>query len=398
MPNVFDAILEGARGPQGQVLWRRLIPKDSLLHYWMNYVALTEAPQSYAMATGLAMFGALLRRNLRIQQGKDVQTFPNVSTILVGPSGIGKDTIINSMMKVVNSVDSTLEIGGVTIETIYEQLLKRGDPACAIFPAKELSDLFGKKDYQAGMIQNITDLLSTGNAKDVSTRSRPNAIIRRPTLTMVGGSTAEWLQSEMPNGTLDGGFIPRFAVFVEYKPYQSVPIVGVSNLPEDRRLAEESYDTFIDGLGWLLKKFNRPRVAIIDEEALDYYTNFYNQRLKLFPETVKSYANRSRDLVLKYAMLSAAFRGTVVIETQDVKFGVALISIISERLEPLVIPPTLEGRCVQYILGRLPINRRQLVWDLNSNKFTRQIQTAAISTLVDSGRMKGLGELWVPGP
>jgi len=184
-----------------------LIPKDSLLLEWCKILSTTEVPVSYQVACGVSLIGVLCKRSVYIDQqpigGVGWKVYPNQSVMLVGPSGIGKDTAINFTQRQLEKYGSIPIIGGRTIEALYQRLISIGDPAVAYLPIGELTSFLGGKDYQKSMTQEITNLLSSNESVDISNKgdltfSGPK-VIKRPTITMHCGSTIEWLHKAMPS-------------------------------------------------------------------------------------------------------------------------------------------------------------------------------------------------------
>lgn len=183
------------------------IPRDSLLHEWVTYLSATEIPFSYQVAAGLSVLGACLKRQRWVDQ-MEWRVYPNQSVLFIGPSGVGKDTVINRCQKVMESMHPYTRVpvlGGKTKEAIDAQLAMLPKPAAAFIPAGELTAFFGKAEYQANLLTGMTDLLSGGEKVDITTkgsmalREGKSTCIYQPTLTMHGGSTVEWLHKNMPD-------------------------------------------------------------------------------------------------------------------------------------------------------------------------------------------------------
>jgi hypothetical protein len=268
--------------------------------------------------------------------------------LLVGPSGIGKDVAINSSREVLENLkgfNRDTIIGGVTSEAWKDQLMKLqdsvGSPVIAMLQANELTAVLGGKDYQKSMVQEVTDLLSTGASVDISTKSAGKLVIYGPTLTMLAGSTADWLQKAMPEGSMEGGLLPRFLIVVEHYTDRFVPLVKYHVSSSERKLAAFGRDRFLEKL---LDHSNRvlkyPQEIAIVPDAADVYTNWYYNRFKLFSTSVQPYANRSRDQVLRIAMLCAISRGHNWIDVEDMEFGVDLMMFVGQRIEGVLKPPS----------------------------------------------------------
>jgi hypothetical protein len=257
-----------------------------------------------------------------------------------------------------------------------------GDPAACYVPIRELASFFGSKDYQSSMIQEFTDLLSTGESKDISTKSdivmTGPKIIKRPTLTVHAGSTEEWLHTAMPDGTLEGGFLGRFLIVVEQLGRKQVPLIKHEHSSvEDRQLRKEASERWHAHLTEMLKACSVGHEMILFEEARDLYTNWYFNRFKLFSKAILPYANRSRDTVLRMGMLSALSRGHWGwIEDVDIQFGIDVLADVAKAIDRAILPPTLEAKVAEEILQILPASMKEIVKLLGRKYQTKVLQAA----------------------
>jgi hypothetical protein len=317
----------------------------------------------------------LLKRNAYVDQ-VNWKIFPNLSVLLIGPSGVGKDTAIDAAQKVITDVGGLKVVGGRTIECLYDALYGLGDPASCYLPAQELTSFLGSKDYQQGMVQELTDLLSTKDQKDISTKSAPNRFVRRPTITMHAGSTEEWFQNAMPEGSLEGGMWPRFLIVYEEYASKAIPLVKL--LPKSQvQQARHAYDNFIENVKDVMHNFARkPREVHLLNEAAELYENWYRNRFTLFSKAVQPYANRSRDQVLRLAMLCAVSRKHDFVDGKDMIFGIDLMQYVAKTIDRVMKPATLEARIAKDIVGMLPCRFPVMIERLRKIHKHRDIMTA----------------------
>lgn len=373
------------------------IPQDSILRDFCFYLSLTEIPISYQIAGGLSTIGALIRRNRWVDQ-VDWRVYPNQSVLFIGPSGVGKDTIINRCQSTVNSLTGQSRvpvIGGVTMELIHARLAVLAKPAAAYIPAPEMTAFFGKADYQANMLTGMTNLLSNGELVDISTKGSYNAqggastYIVQPTITMHAGSTVEWLHRGMPDGTLEGGFLGRFLIVIEEFGGRFVPLVKSSRTRAELAELKKRLSAWHTGCEDIIAKCKVARELILYTEAEDAYSNWYYNRFKLFSKAVMPYANRSRDMVLRLAMLMALSRGhDRYIEEEDVEFAISLIAEIAGKIDKVVLPPSVEAKLGEQILAILPATQAEIYNTLGMRYSIAKMIDPALQQLRTIGKVR----------
>lgn len=356
------------------------ISKDSILHDWTESLILTEIPYSYQVLAGMSMVGSMLGRRVWFDD-IDWKTYCNLSVLLVGPSGIGKDTIINICINVIDQVGIPAIVGGRTIEVIYDQLLALGDPAVAFVPAGELVNFLGNKDYQSGKAQELTDLLSTNAYMDVRTKSKPDAIIKNPTISMIAGSTPKWLHVGMPEGAIEGGFLPRFVIISEKYGQQHRPWPKfINNNKDEANYVKNKRKEFVTRLRTILKELPTTVEMFPLGNARENFYRWYIDRFEKFSPLVIEYANRARGQATKLAMISAVCRGRDRIDEQDVKLALDIMSYVGERIDSAAVPPTRERECANALRAELPAYMNYLMKQL-SKKFELRTIKAALELL-----------------
>lgn len=374
------------------------LPVDSIFHLWAKAYSIVETPLSYTLACGMAAFGAMLKRQTYLDQ-VNWKVFPNMSVLLVGPSGLGKDTAINEAKKFMNTLGYIPDVYGKTMEQVHKNLLEVGKedfdtPAAGYVIAAELTAFLGGKDYQKSMTQELTDLLSTNDSLDVSIKSEGKKVIHKPTVTMFAGSTEEWLHKAMPSGALDGGLFPRFLVVCEHG-YEAIQRpVAFPAYSNDRNEVEEAMaakQAFLEQADKHIRRFYRRIEECVPlPSAREVYENWYRNRLgknSKFSAAVMPYANRSRDQVHRIAIICAASRGHNYIEVEDYEFAISVMNSVAQRIERAVKPPTVEAQIGRAILPLLPAVHQEIMRSL-TERYTGKQVLEAIVTLMSAGQIK----------
>jgi hypothetical protein len=333
------------------------LPPDSILHDWIATFDNTEIWRSWRIATGLAVVGAACGRNIWFPYGNAGVIWPNTSVLLVGGSGKGKDTINAPATEILSNANVPY-VAGKTMESVHLSLHRLGDPAVGYIFAGELKEFLGSKDYQSGILEGITNILSNNTKVDITTKqdlvTGSPRYIRNPTLTMFAGSTITWLQKI--DGIMDSGFLPRFIVAVELGDKEKfIPNPGRYESIAERKRITEAKINFQEKIIELKKRYETcPAPFTEDLDGEYYFTNWYANRHSYFPPTLEAYAERSGNLMRKIAMLMAVSRGNHYIEAQDYKFASAFMIHGATRLETAVIPTRIEVTCSRDIFTILP--------------------------------------------
>ena len=359
---------------------------------------MTENPLGYQIAAGYSMLGALLWRGIGFNQGMWI-VYPNISVMFIGPSGVGKDTIISAVNRTIHQCkgDDYVRdrvIQGKTMEFIASKLSKL-QPACAIIKAPELTALIGGKDYQKSMVQEITDLLSdTSDVIDLSTKGE-SRIIRDPAITMLAGSTIPWIQKAMPNGALEGGFFGRFLIVVEERPDKYVALPYYQTSIKQRNLQQQYYNEFLVKLFDILNKFNPHGFTYITptHEAQQLYTNWYENRFNTFSSRTQDYASRSKNTVLKIAMVNAVSCGRSIIYPEDVQVGIHILNYVAQTIESVLCKAPKEVELGKEIVKVLPATTSEIIKQF-MNTYPKDEIVRALGLLLDTGEVVQDKKVW----
>ena len=156
---------------------------------------------AYAYATFLTLSGFTLGRRIYVE--RRVKLYPNFYTCLVGPSAESrKSTIMNfgvNTMDVdtVNTLTTVLGLIGI-LDRSGGNILVQLD---------ELSTFLTqtKKDYAKELAQVLTTLYDNPRVIQNNSHKTPLSV-KNPTLSILSGSTIEWLQTSLTVGDILGGF------------------------------------------------------------------------------------------------------------------------------------------------------------------------------------------------
>jgi hypothetical protein len=350
-----------------------LIPKDSFIPEWIQCWPFSEAPESYQILTAISAMGAVVGRNAWFKYG-DKNVIPPLSVMLLGPPGIGKTTIIDSVhYHLIDSVEEGIrphELPPCTKEELFFQMSHR--PKAVMF-ASELAAYFTTEKYKDGVIPTVTELLDYPPHKENGTRKDGTTRIDKPTLTVFAGSTIPWFQERIPKSANEGGFLPRFIIVHENEKGR---ITDKSDTDETKefqtsRLLQEvqrKFNDFSHVKGRFF--FDRHHGA---SDAFHPWKNTYKP-----PENVRyTFASRREEFVIRLALSIAISCGSVVIDETHMKPAIALYEYAMETLAPVIVPLTPVGKAQMKIIelaGRDGLTIQEICRSLRNAYSVREVR------------------------
>lgn len=310
---------------------------------------LAEPPRSYVLFSAMAMLGACIGRRIYFDQ--DVhRIYPLTNLLLIGPSGIGKSTSLVDMAldQLVLPLPLTIRpqviTGKSTKEALHEDLMASPH---SIIVASELANLFSKERYQEGMIPYMTDLLDLRPTR-VRTKVGREQVIEQPSVSVMGGSTKEWLQDQLPSSAGAGGFLPRFLIVKEDYKFQRVPDPKRVLSPKRRTEIERQRVLACNKFAYLVG-MHTGLVDFEDYAASDVYALWYQTQM---PETghLSPFSARAGVHVIRMAMLLAISCGRTSILASDLRCAINMYEYTAKKLQEVVVPMSPQGKLINKVL------------------------------------------------
>lgn len=351
------------------------LPKDSWFRGWVEAWPTSESPKSFILFTAMTFLGACLGRKVWIDQ--DVHTVrPMLNLLLIGPSGIGKNSAVDLTRKLLPFVPEWLRPqmieGAATKEKLHRDL--QPNPK-AIVLAEELAAFFSKEKYKENLIPYVTNLLDYAPAIELRTVKDNVIRVENPSVTIMGGSTLEWLQEQLPDSAVTGGFLARFLIVNEQRKGQKIAnphrFLGARKMKEVLALRDELYAEFPK-----LLAAHSGAMDYADYDAADTYAAWYNQ---YEPETgyLAPFAARAGEMILRMAMLLAISCKTAGITQEHIESAITLYEYIASRLGTIMVPTSIQGRLANMVLTSLPPE------GLTMEELAQSLRTQAVNTDLD---------------
>ncbi len=326
----------------------------------------TEVPELFALWGGIAATASALGRNAWIDQGH-FTVYPNLYIVLTaGSARCRKSTMISQVEKLLQKVEPKLHLMSQksTPEALIGDMSGVGPEsttsivsnATGTIIADEVSTFIDKNAFQTGLIAILTKLYDCGDF-DYRTRSRGVEIIRNPCLSILGGSTIQWIKESIPIVSIGGGFTARI-IFV-YKDDRSKHVPWAERSQEDFELEE----AIVHDLSEIHKNL-RGRFAVTPGAKEMYCQEYirFSEESPLFSEpNMAGYAGRRHVLVLKLSMaFSASSKDTREIDERDMRCAINSLTEAENNMSRVLSAISSEpcGDLSEQIVGLLHRNKR----------------------------------------
>ena len=277
-----------------------------------------------------------MKRHCWVDRGT-YKLYPNLFTVLVGRPGLGKGAAVNPAMSILKEANTTAVLSDrVTIEYVLEKLSKGfpatgiasgggivfGQDASVILFSPELSIFITASQYTLPILADLWD--SREGEFSYGTRHKGDYKIKNSCISMLAGSTQEWLISSIPNSAIGGGFTRRVNFVYAKDKSQSIPWPSMNhsnlrdNIVNDLRHISQLHGEF---------KF--------DNDAKAIFEIYYNTADpdEFADEATTAYTTSQAHHAAKLAMvLSACHRDDLIIGKDDINNAIDKIEQVKKTI------------------------------------------------------------------
>ena len=356
-----------------------LLPKEGWLGTYVRFTSNLEACSRFRFFTACCMLGSAISNKIWIHRGDPTllpKMFPNPWILLLAPPGRGhKTSTINMGVNALTQACPEVRIlaDKITPESLVKALqmpnTKEGririgpSDATGLVKAPELSVFFGKQNYNQGLVSLITDLYDYRPQWSSETIMRGKAVLKHICISIIGGSTPDWLQSMIPEDAFTGGFMSRY-IIVEMPP----------NYLRRVALPQRPDITWIEVLNGLKKVGRRKGEITWTKEGKEYYINYY-ESVKPSGEVQRdAYLERDCEQMLRLAMLLAVSTELEEVDKSHMVHAREILNFLMKETAPRIEKLTTHPRMalVQEIQDVLKLRGRMTKRQLMS-KFYRNL-------------------------
>ncbi|MCP4228848.1 MAG: hypothetical protein GY771_01685, partial [bacterium] len=301
----------------------------------------SEVPDIYHFWGGVSLIAAAVEDRVWFQKFKHSQLYPNLFILLVGPSGLGKGTAIETLTRLADSgVTINKYRGRITGPHLIDHLGKPyidewgrkciSNPKLWLIMDELQNDISGNRKMIEDFIYLMTELYTASSYKvQTGTRTHGQVTIDKPLINWLAGTTEDDLREILTPRLLRSGFSARTCfVFGEYDFDLRMPRI---KYPGD-------YEEIFKHLCYRLWVLQQTQGAFMITETADAELDkWYVKRPNPEEELLYSSWKRQHDLLLKFAMiLCLADGGPMVIQHRHVMQSKNMIIRVYEAAEKLI--------------------------------------------------------------
>lgn len=309
-----------------------------------------------------------------------------LNLLLIGPSGIGKSSAVRIAKRLLNYIHEAERPqffeGGSTKEKLHRDLVHQ--PKAVLF-APELAAFFSREKYKESLVPYVTQLLDYEEVLELRTIKDNVIRVHNPSVTIIGGSTVAWLQDQLPDSAVTGGFLARFLILYEEEKGQRIANPHrLLTVEQRRKLAitrEEVFKEFAT-----LAAVHEGEIDYEDYDAAAAYANWYNRQE---PEVgyLAPFAARAGEMILRLSILLAISSKRNSMSKEDIECAIQLYEYLTGNLTSVIVPMTKQSQLEAQILTKVDDeNLSQITKDFRNQAGAKEVERA-VEDLVFTGEL-----------
>lgn len=308
---------------------------------YLSYTRHTESPERFNYWAAVSTLAGLLKRQVWIDMG-EFEWIPNFYIVFVAPPGVAaKSTTAGIGMKMLKEMgvvhfgpDAGTWQGLIKLFPTAQESVDLPDGTRRVMSAvtlsiSELGTFYRPdEDHMTDILVDLWD--GKDGAWNKSTVISGNEQIISPCLNLIGCTTPSWIQRNVPEYMISGGFTSRTIFVFGDEKRQLVAYPGLVSPKSER---ETHRKKLIEDLWQIHEKFRGE--VVLDPEAILFGQKWYEHHWNsprpthLNSDRYDGYFARKQTAVHKMAMvIAAARRNTPIILKEDLEAAISRISSI----------------------------------------------------------------------
>lgn len=204
----------GVEVPNGDDMLERVLPRTGWFANYAEYTRYNEAPLSYHIFSSMCILGAACGRKVWKSMGTVKSVYPNYCVILIGPTGIKKNTAADTADWFIRQKDlCPVFADKITPEALISSMQDQGGHHFLYAP--EAAVFFGKQKYNDGLSTIMLRLLDCPDTFENRTQTRGVETVTDVALTVLAGTTPSLIMDASASEVSSSGFLNRFMLVVE---------------------------------------------------------------------------------------------------------------------------------------------------------------------------------------
>jgi hypothetical protein len=384
-----------------------ILPHSGWLGDYLRFTEGLEACPRFRFFTACCTLGAAINNRVYIYRGDEEllpKLFPNLWIILLAPPGRGhKTSTINMAVNCLQAArpDVRMIADKITPESLVQalsapvtdkEILRIGPrDATGLIKAPELSVFFGKQQYNTGLVSLITDLYDYREEWSSETIMRGKNVLKHICISIMGGSTPDWLQKMLPEDAFTGGFMSRFVIC-------EMPPNYLKRIAYPIKLEGRAWDKVVEHLSYLSDQEGEMGWT---PDCAQYYKEYYEGMIPTGEVQKDAYREREPEQILRLSMLLALSEKRMHIEKADFlksqEIFTTLMSETDPRIERLTTNPrmslTQDIQCLLKQFGSLSeeelMQKTYRSLTLGEGQFFEALRVLKMAKVIEMGLVKG---------
>ncbi len=377
--------------------YKKLIPPDSFIGQYMEYMSYLETAYSYDFWCALWALGVGVGRDVYVDRPNS-PVYLNWFLVLAAEAGTTrKSTAISSISDVVGRTN-TLLTGKTSPESLELYLHERSrkiGTATAHFAVSELVTILGREGYMSTMPGLLTTLYDCQDHRESPGTIKTGPLTHENVyVTFLSASTPAWLVTAINPSVIEGGFTSRVVFVVDDARKRAIA------WPKERKEGHGAriHTRFIE----TVETARGHGPISISKGGLTKFTRWYNARATHNDPFQSSFEAREDDHLLRVAACLAVNDGTHEIQSRHIGIGSKIISSVKSSANKLFGGDFSERARIAGGLGRV----RDILIAAGSDgikhsdlqrRIVRRLDTAELRLLINVMHERGMVQIFKTG-